>query len=493
MKYYLITAIVALTAWTLLAVVLIPEPAGEGRIPLTWVTGQNPQRSVQTEWFNRLNPCCELRTDPANTGAMKVVVQCSAGMGPDLIGGVTAKNYDTYLDAGILMDLTEIAPEAGFGPDTIPEELHPLILRRDPETLEYRQYVYPANYAHTIILYNKDLFDAHGVSYPSEDLTWEEYIDIARKLTVYRDGQADVPVQFGAGGAKQMICIWGKGGRVMNEGGTRCRLGEPEAIAGMQFFHDLYFRYQAEPTPTQKASVTTQGGFGSGSFFSWFGEQKIAMIFGARWMLIQLRRYYQDQLEARREWEGAHPGETYPGLTPPRLGACLVPRFADGKRYTTVGYRCVGVNRQGPHRQEAVKFLEYLAGPKYSELINRGADSKPPNKKYISLERFRHPDWPGEEPVHRMAVESIPYGRVPQPSMFIAPGNVNRALKNLTEKLQSSSNMTGADIAHVMKAAAKRLNKQIAENIRRRPELRSAYERLVERGYEPVASEADLL
>lgn len=37
------------------------------------------------------------------------------------------------------------------------------------------------------LFYNKDLFDKRGIPYPSDGLTWEEYIDLVKKLT-YNDG-----------------------------------------------------------------------------------------------------------------------------------------------------------------------------------------------------------------------------------------------------------------------------------------------------------------
>ena len=35
----------------------------------------------------------------------------------------------------------------------------------------------------TCCSYNKDLFDAAGVAYPSNDMTWDEYYDLAAKMT----------------------------------------------------------------------------------------------------------------------------------------------------------------------------------------------------------------------------------------------------------------------------------------------------------------------
>ena len=59
-----------------------------GKTRLVWVSDPNPMRVSQIDMFNELNPDLALKLDPDNSGTMKVIVQSSAGMGPDLIGQV---------------------------------------------------------------------------------------------------------------------------------------------------------------------------------------------------------------------------------------------------------------------------------------------------------------------------------------------------------------------------------------------------------------------
>ena len=237
----LIAFIVAILAiWTMIAIGLIPSDSDSGKTPLVWTTDPNPQRDSHVVWFNKLNSDCELRIDPANAQVMKVVVQSSAGMGPDLVGHVGERNLQTYRDAGILWDVTEQAAEMGFGLDTLPVAARDLVQLRDPETLEYRQYIYPANFNTYIIIYNKDLFDQCGMTYPPEDLTWDRYIEIAKAMTIYDKDSLGVPKIFGGGGVNVLDCLWNFGGAVLNESGTRCLLGAPEAVAGMVFLHMAY-------------------------------------------------------------------------------------------------------------------------------------------------------------------------------------------------------------------------------------------------------------
>ena len=45
------------------------------------------------------------------------------------------------------------------------------------------QYALPFRSDFWVLFYNKDLFDAAGVDYPTNDMTWEEYADLAEKLS----------------------------------------------------------------------------------------------------------------------------------------------------------------------------------------------------------------------------------------------------------------------------------------------------------------------
>jgi len=45
------------------------------------------------------------------------------------------------------------------------------------------QYAIPFRSDFWVLFYNKDLFDAAGVAYPTNDMTWDQYADLAKKMT----------------------------------------------------------------------------------------------------------------------------------------------------------------------------------------------------------------------------------------------------------------------------------------------------------------------
>lgn len=477
-----------LTAMTIVAYILVPEKATQGKTPLVWTTDANPQREAQVDKFNELNPDCQLRIDPDNSGVMKNMVQCSSGMGPDIIGHVHFSTFQTYFEAGVLEDVTEEAKKNGFGLDTLHPKVKKLVVMKTvmPDgTYVDRQYVYPCNVYNSFIIYNKNVFDKYGVPYPPEDLTWDQYIKLAKKLTKYENEDSKVPTIFGAAGVQDTIIIWEKGADFLNKDGTRSTLDDPKFVDAMVFFHDLYYKYGVEPTKEQTAGTTSQGGWGSGHR-NWFGQNKLAIYWGSRWMLISFRRFIDDQRKAREKWEKENPGKKYEGPKELRMGATLLPRFKGGKRYSSFGARCVGINSGSKNKEAAFKFMKYLAGKSYCDIINQGADSKPGNVKYYEMDEFINPTYPGEEQIHEMSMKSVEYSRIPPMSPFIAFSTMNRFYKLAKDKIITSKNLTREDIEKILKESSYKINLKIARNIKRDKHKRKLYEKLVKEGAEPI-------
>ncbi len=490
MKWTMLLVFCVLVGMSLTAWFMIPEYQEKGKTSLKWVTDPNPQRDPQVANFNKLNPDCKLAIDPDNSGVMKVVVQCSAGMGPDLIDGINEETIQTYVDAGILKDVTEDGVRLGFGVNTLPENVRSLVmakvLTKDGKYVD-RQFCYPCNVFHTFLFYNKNIFDKYKIPYPKEDMTWEEYLKLGQELTKYSEDDKIIPMIFGAAGTTVEVLVWELGGNYFNKWGTVCNVDSKPFIDAYEMYHNLLYKYNIEPSPAIKAGVTSQGGWGGGNQ-TWFAEGKLAILWGARWSLIQLRRFISEQKEKRENWIKANPDKDVSEcpITVLRMGCAMVPRFKDGKRYTTFGARSTGVNSQGKNVDKSVKFLSYLAGPVYSKILNEGADSKPGNKKYLSLEQFRSKDFPGEDEIHQMSIKSIPYGRTYRRSPFVTTAVLKRVMKKVSDKIISDENITRKDIVEALKKAADELNTKIVRNINRNQKLQKIYKAVLSEGAEPV-------
>ncbi|GIN71403.1 ABC transporter substrate-binding protein [Bacillus sp. J14TS2] len=137
------------------------------------------------EEFTKDHPNIEITFEsfPQQQFYEKIRMQLSGGEGYDLFTG----QMDQMIDTGLLASLDEYIKEAdvdvsGYGTlyDTYKHE-------DEVKSLPYRK-------SNTMLYYNKTLFDEQGVDYPSDDMTWEEFRELAKKLT---NGSGDKKV-YGA-------------------------------------------------------------------------------------------------------------------------------------------------------------------------------------------------------------------------------------------------------------------------------------------------------
>ena len=64
------------------------------------------------------------------------------------------------------------------------------------------QYGIPFRSDFWVLFYNKDLFDAAGVEYPTNDMTWDQYAELAKKLTDKEKGI------YGTHYRCELGCVW---------------------------------------------------------------------------------------------------------------------------------------------------------------------------------------------------------------------------------------------------------------------------------------------
>ena len=488
MRWNIIIALIFLAIISGIADLWQPDLDLKGRNPLVWTTDPNPQREDQVAVFNKMYPKNKLRIDPDNTGTQKVVTQCSANMGPDIIDKITNLEYQLYHSAGILKDLTEDAKKMGFSPETLAPSVRSLVmlkvLDKDGQIKE-RQFIYPSNVYHSFLIINKNVFRKNGVAIPKGDVTWEQILKIAKKLTVYEKKGDSIPKSFGLARMGLLELIWQKGGAVINKEGTRSLLDSKEALDAAVFLHELYYKHKVMPSPIQKAGMSSQGGWGGG-FFNYVADGRIAMIPTARWSLIQFRRLISSQKKARNKFLKEYPGRKDEAPEIAVLGACLMPRFKDKKRYTPIGARCTGVNIVAKNPKGALDFMQYLASRRYADLINQGADSKPGPEKYCTLEMMKNPAYKGEDDVNKMALASIPFGRAISRSPFISVLKMTRILNKVQQKIIAKKELSREELSIALKRAAMQTDEVIARNIKRTPHLYKFYQKLLEQGAEPI-------
>ncbi len=132
------------------------------------------------------------------------------------------------------------------------------------------------------VYYNKKLFDQAGVPYPTDDWTWDDLLRAAKKLTKVEDGRI---TQYGFYAWAWQNFVYGNGGKLVNDlrHPTRCLLGEPKAIEGLQFYSDLMNKQEVAPTPVALGNLA----MGAQQLFM---TQRVAMFSSGFWEVPALRQ-----------------------------------------------------------------------------------------------------------------------------------------------------------------------------------------------------------
>jgi multiple sugar transport system substrate-binding protein len=126
--------------------------------------------------FEAENPDIKINytTAPFDSYFTKLQTDFAAGNPPDVFD-LNYENFVTFASRDTLLPLTDMLTE-----DTA-NEFYPTALH----AFGYKdvQYGLPITFSTVLLFYNKDLFDAAGVAYPTSDWTWDDVIAAGKKIT----------------------------------------------------------------------------------------------------------------------------------------------------------------------------------------------------------------------------------------------------------------------------------------------------------------------
>lgn len=430
----------------------LPRPPKDNIIRLRWATDPNPVRESQIALFEKMNPGVEVTVDPTSGDPSKIIVQCATGTGPDIMDCGQAP-MTSFVEAGILLDLTPYAKGMGFDVSKTYAAIKNAI------TVEGRQYTFPCNVDARSIIYNKKVFDDHGVPYPKPNWSYAEFLHTCKLLRERPSKSHSKSLVVANSGGLYLDYLMGQGGNFFTPDGLHCAVDSPISQHAMQQYHDLMYVQKAIPTPVEASAMSSQGGWGSGGL-NIFSQGQAAMLPIGRWYIVQV--------------------PNFPDLKG-HLGAVTYPRLTDAPATVACGARGAGINVKSPHWREALLFLKFLASPAYSRNVVEVGDALPPNPKLAPNGKALVNDMVADPAFHQPFIDAIAHGRSPQYSPYIDPQLFSRWISEYTEKVENNILPPKA----AMRQLADQVNRQIRVNLERRPDLQKKFEERTGRPYTP--------
>jgi multiple sugar transport system substrate-binding protein len=199
----------------------------------------------------------------------QVKTQLAGGTGADLYW--LDQGQMSIASEGVLLPLTDCLKDAAPGTAGDVNDYYPDIL--STATQDGVVYGLPWIAQPVVTYFNKNLFDAANLDYPTADWTWDDFLNDAKALTqdTDGDGKADQWGFVANGWPPPQMFIWQAGGDVISEDGMTSPIDSPEAQKGVEFY--LQLAYNPEISPSQ--DIISEQGFGE-----MFKAGKIAMFMG---------------------------------------------------------------------------------------------------------------------------------------------------------------------------------------------------------------------
>ncbi len=420
------------------AMATLPRPAQDGVVHLRWATDPNPARVVQTALFHKMYPNVDVTVDPTNGDPAKVLVQCATGTGPDIMD-LGQSSMNSFVQAGILLDVTPYASRMGFDPS----KTYPSI--KDSLEIDGRQYRFPCNVFADGVIYNKAIFDDHGVPSPKPDWTFDDFVRTARMIQERPSRSGVRHIAFANWSDSWLVenLLVSHGATLFTPDGLHCTLDSPQAIAAMQQYYDMMYIDKIVPTPAEASAMSVQGGWGSGGL-NWFSEGKAAMMSISRWYIVQV--------------------PNFPAIKG-HLGSVAMPRVGSLPSASMAGTRAAGINAKSPHWREALLFLQYLASPEYSKVIVEDGDSLPPNPTLATSGAALSNSMEPDPAFHATFIQSIKNGHPLIFSPYIDAIIIERWITDYVQKVENRL----LTPPQAMRELTARIDRQIRQNIERNP------------------------
>ena len=211
--------------------------------------------------FEKQNPNIKVTytTAPYADYFTKLQTEIAGGTAPDTFE-LDYGSYLGYASSGALRDLGKLSKgDRSFSPKRFYPRAYAAF------SLKGKQYALPESFSDVLLFYNKDLFRAAGVPFPTAKWTWKDELAAAKKLTnaskgVWGDYQ---PVQF----FEFYKVLAQAGGTFFNAAKTKATFDSPAGIAAANWL--LEKPGTVMPTQEQQAGLGDDAMFKLGKLAMW--------------------------------------------------------------------------------------------------------------------------------------------------------------------------------------------------------------------------------
>lgn len=241
--------------------------------------------------------------------------------------------YTTLVNKGVLEPLDSYIEKDGV-------DLAAFKGLTDQITVDGKLYELPFRSDFWVVYYNRDVFDAAGVAYPTNDMTFDQYDELARSLTVDTPGQEVYGAHYHTW--RSAVQLFG-----ILDGKNTILDGKYDFLKP---YYDMVLAQQEDGVCQDCATLKTSNLHYSGAF----SQGNVAMMNMGTWFIsTMIEKVKSGEYTDCANWgivkyphaEGVEPGSTLATIT-----ALSIPASA-------------------PHKDAAWEFVKFVCGEKGAEIL----------------------------------------------------------------------------------------------------------------------------
>jgi multiple sugar transport system substrate-binding protein len=252
-------------------------------VTLTWWTGQNDEalnilKGLADE-FHEEHPNVTIEVSSGASSTEELLQKLSAGFASGNYPNISYAfgSWASELESsGMMQDITQaLDDDPSIGWDEFSEAARGTVQPTGEAIIGF-----PALVDNISLIYNKTVFDAAGVDYPTDEWTWDDFRDAAKELT---DPSTETyGYAYSVSGSEETTWqfwphLWQNGGQILTDDQKEAAFDSPEGVEALTFLRDMAVDDQSvylDQTDTKFAQL--------------FAADRIGMMTSGPWQLYDL-------------------------------------------------------------------------------------------------------------------------------------------------------------------------------------------------------------
>lgn len=367
-----------------------------------------------------------------------ILTALASNTAPD-VWSQDASSLALVAGTGQLLDMqqcVELVPEFSF------DRFFPTVLALHQGFESGATYGVPNGFTPMVIYYNPESFERAGVPVPDKDnLTWEEFRELAQRLTLDTEGRSSLDANFDASNVDQygyrvrmfpldwVHWLWGNGGSVVSPDGTTASgyLDSQASLDTMRYYRDLMLVDGVSPTPSALDALQSNVGF-----LDLFLDGKIAMFPRGHWELVGLR--------------------ANANYTPERVGVMGNPYNTEPATVIFEAGFVIPANIDPAKLEAACRFVDAATSPAY-QMTKPLTGIELSGNQQVSLDAIEAAPSPA---IAQAFVNQVEFANPPYGALYENYPAVELVLQSMMEQI-----LAGADLEATVADAIREINREL--------------------------------